>query len=100
MKTYIYDWENFDDTGVIHIYVDRDALEMLLEYYNVKIAALVQDKSVDEITENINEVVRMVKERQAIINKLEEDKEEQEKEAKISITKSGINVTVEEKKCD
>lgn len=100
MKTYIYDWEHFDDTGMIHMYADREALQILIEYYNVKIAALVQDKTVDEITENIKEVVRMVKERQAIINKLEEGKEEQEKEAKISITKSGINVTMEEKKCD
>lgn len=76
MKTYIYDWEHFDDTGMIHMYADREALQILIEYYNVKIAALVQDKTVDEITENIKEVKRMCSERQAIIDKLKEGNED------------------------
>lgn len=77
MRTYIYDWENFDETGIIHIYVDRDALEMLLEYYNVKIAALVQDKSVDELSANLEEIDRLIKERQVIIDKLKEGQEDE-----------------------
>lgn len=76
MKTYIYDWEHFDDTGMIHMYADREALQILIEYYNVKIAALVQDKTVDEITENIKEVKRMCSERQDIIDKLKEGNED------------------------
>lgn len=76
MKTYIYDWEHFDDTGMIHMYADREALQILIEYYNVKIAALVQDKSVDEICENIMEVKRMCSERQDIIDKLKEGNED------------------------
>ena len=76
MKTYIYDWEHFDDTGMIHMYADREVLQILIEYYNVKIVALVHDKAVDEITENIKEVKRMCSERQVIIDKLKEGQED------------------------
>lgn len=76
MRTIIYDWNEFDSDGLLYMYIDRDGLEMLLEYYNVKIVALVQDKSVDEISANLEEVDRLIKERQVIINKLKEGNED------------------------
>ena len=76
MRTIIYDWNEFDSDGLLYMYIGRDGLEMLLEYYNVKIAALVQDKSVDEISANLDEVDRLIKERQAIIDKLREGNED------------------------
>lgn len=76
MKTIIYDWNEFDSDGLLYMYIDRDGLEMLLEYYNVKIVALVQDKSVDEISTNLEEVDRLIKERQVIIDKLKEGNED------------------------
>ena len=76
MRTIIYDWNDFDTDGLLYMYIDRDGLEMLLEYYNVKIVALVQDKSVDEISTNLEEVDRLIKERQAIIDKLKEGEED------------------------
>lgn len=76
MRTIIYDWNEFDSDGLLYMYIDRDGLEMLLEYYNVKIVALVQDKSVDEITANLEEVDRLIKERQVIIDKLKEGNED------------------------
>lgn len=72
MRTIIYDWNEFDSDGLLYMYIDRDGLEMLLEYYNVKIVALIQDKSVDEISANLDEVDRLINERQVIINKLKE----------------------------
>lgn len=76
MRTIIYDWNEFDSDGLLYMYIDRDGLEMLLEYYNVKIVALVQDKSVDEISANLEEVDRLIKERQDIIDKLKEGNED------------------------
>ena len=78
MRTIIYDWNEFDSDGLLYMYIDRDGLEMLLEYYNVKIVALVQDKSVDEISANLEEVDRLIKERQAIIDKLKEGTDDKE----------------------
>ena len=78
MRTIIYDWNDFDSDGLLYMYIDRDGLEMLLEYYNVKIAALVQDKSVDEISANLEEIDRLIKERQVIINKLKEGTDDKE----------------------
>lgn len=76
MKTIIYDWNEFDSDGLLYMYIDRDGLEMLLEYYNVKIVALVQDKSVDELSANLEEIDRLIKERQVIIDKLKEGNED------------------------
>lgn len=76
MRTIIYDWNEFDSDGLLYMYIDRDGLEMLLEYYNVKIVALVQDKSVDEISANLEEIDRLIKERQVIIDKLKEGNED------------------------
>lgn len=76
MRTIIYDWNEFDSDGLLYMYIDRDGLEMLLEYYNVKIVALVQDKNVDEISANLEEIDRLIKERQVIIDKLKEGQED------------------------
>ena len=78
MRTIIYDWNEFDSDGLLYMYIDRDGLEMLLEYYNVKIVALVQDKSVDKISANLEEVDRLIKERQVIIDKLKEGTDDKE----------------------
>ena len=78
MRTIIYDWNEFDSDGLLYMYIDRDGLEMLLEYYNVKIVALVQDKSVDEISANLEEIDRLIKERQVIIDKLKEGTDDKE----------------------
>lgn len=75
MKTFIYDWEHWDSEGLLHMYIDREALQLILEYYNAKINDELQD-GLDSFIENFDKIEKMIQERQAIIDKLKEGNED------------------------
>lgn len=75
MKTKFYSWNGWDSEGLLNVFVDREALQLILEYYNAKINDELQD-GLDSFIENFDKIEKMIQERQAIIDKLKEGNED------------------------
>ena len=76
MKAKVYDWDHFDNYGLLQVRADKEALEMIVEYYNAKIEEAVKDKNVEELTANYEELGELIKERKALVEKLKEGQED------------------------
>ena len=76
MKVKVYDWDHFDNYGLLQVRADKEALEMIVEYYNAKIEEAVKDKNVEELTANYEELGELIRERRALMEKLKEGEED------------------------
>ena len=76
MKVKVYEWDHFDNYGLLQVRADKEALEMIVEYYNAKIEEAVKDKSVEELTANYEELGELIRERRALVEKLKEGQED------------------------
>ena len=76
MKAKVYDWDHFDNSGLLQVRADREALEMIVEYFNAKIEEAVKDKNVEELTANYEELGELIRERRALVEKLKEGQED------------------------
>ena len=76
MKVKVYDWDHFDNYGLLQVRADREALEMIVEYFNAKIEEAVKDKNVEELTANYEELGELIRERRALVEKLKEGQED------------------------
>lgn len=76
MKVKVYDWDHFDNYGLLQVRADKEALELIVEYYNAKIEEAVKDKNVEELTANYEELGELIKERRVLMEKLKEGQED------------------------
>ena len=76
MKAKVYDWDHFDNYGLLQVRADKEALEMIVEYFNAKIEEAVKDKNVEELTANYEELGELIRERRALVEKLKEGQED------------------------
>ena len=76
MKVKVYDWDHFDNYGLLQVRADKEALEMIVEYFNAKIEEAVKDKNVEELTANYEELGELIRERRVLMEKLKEGQED------------------------
>lgn len=76
MKAKVYDWDEFNSDGLLQVRVDREVLELIVEYFNAKIEEAVKDKNVEELTANYEELGELIRERRALVKKLKEGQED------------------------
>lgn len=75
MKAKVYDWDEFNSDGLLQVRADKEALELIVEYYDAKIEEAVKDKNVEELTEGYDELGELIRERRALVKKLKEGQE-------------------------
>lgn len=72
MKAKVYDWDEFNSDGLLQVRADREVLELIVEYFNVKIEEAVKDKNVEELTEGYDELGELIRGRRILVEKLKE----------------------------
>ena len=72
MKVKVYDWDHFDNYGLLQVRADKEVLELIVEYFNAKIEEAVKDKNFEELTEGYDELGELIRGRRTLVEKLKE----------------------------